>query len=121
MRAVVRLGSRTFGSCMQPADGVERFKGSSLAFACQARGKGLEPRTELVQGRGQGLDALLGVVGPLALGRGLIARFGQAVGESQSGHDDETLVADLAERLAHLADLLIDRAGQRLEARFFPL
>ena len=28
------------------------------------------------------MDALLGVVGPLALGRRLIARFGQAVGEN---------------------------------------
>ena len=47
--------------------------------------------------------------------------FGQTVGEGQSGHDDETLVADLAERLAHFADLLVDQAGQRLEPRFFAL
>ena len=67
------------------------------------------------------LDALLGVVGALALGRRLVARFGQAVGEGQSGHDDEALVADLAERLAHFADLLIDHAGQRFEPRFFAL
>ena len=67
------------------------------------------------------MDALLGVVGTLALGRRLIARFGQAVGEGQRGHDDETLVADLAERLAHFADLLIDRAGKRFEPRFFAL
>ena len=69
---------------MQPADGAERFKGSSLAFACQARGQGLEPRTELVQVRGQGLDALLGLGRALARGGRLIARFGQAVGEGQA-------------------------------------
>ena len=57
----------------------------------------------------------------LALGLRLIARFGQIVGDSQSGHDDETLVADLSERGAHFADLLIDHAGQRFEPRFFAL
>jgi hypothetical protein len=67
------------------------------------------------------LDALLGVFGTLALSRRLILCFGQAVGEGQSGHDDQTLVADLAERLAHFADLLIDRAGERFEPRFFAL
>ena len=62
---------------------------------------------------------LFGLLRALALGRRLVAGFRQIVGDGQRGHDDEPLVADLAERLAHFADLLIDQAGERLESRLF--
>src|SRR6202522_1883345 len=89
--------------------------------ACQARGQGLQPPDKFVETGSHSLDAQLGVVGTLALGRRLVARFGQIVGEGQSGHDDETLVADLAERLAHFADFFVNTAGKRFEPRFLAL
>ena len=63
---------------------------------------------------------LFGLLRAFALGRRVVAGFRQIVGDGQRGHDDEPLVADLAERGAHFADLLIDQAGERLETRLFP-
>src|ERR1700761_2431341 len=96
-------------SIRQPQEGGAQL--SSGLCACEARSQRFQPRTKLVNRRGKGACTLLGVVGALAQGRGLVAGLGQTVGKRQRGHDDETLIADLAERLAHLADLLIDQAG----------
>ena len=61
-----------------------RDQGSGLRAARKARGERLEPRTELIEARGHGLGALFGGVGALALGRRLVAGFGQIVGDGQA-------------------------------------
>ena len=93
----------------------------ALGAARKSRGERLEPRTELIEARGQGLGALFGGVGALALGRRLVAGFGQIVGDGKRGHDDQALIADFPERLAHFANFVVDYAGQRFEAGLLAL
>src|SRR5271154_3274291 len=106
---------------VSPAKSLREYLLSALRAARKSRGERLEPRTELIEARGHGLGALFGGVGALALGRRLVAGFGQIVGDGKRGHDDQALIADFPERLAHFANFVVDYAGQRFEAGLLAL
>src|SRR5579863_8133064 len=92
-----------------------------LRAAGEPGGERFEPRAERLEARGYRLSALFGRRRALPLGLRCIAGLRETVGDRQGGHDDKTLIADLAERRAHFADLAVDHAGQRFKPRFLAL